>query len=308
MQINHLRFFIALEQYKSISKASQMMNTAPQNLSRILKKIEDEFGVPLFARSANHITLTPNGMKFLEFAKNTVYQYDLLRSSITFSSKPLPEQTSITLFSEAIINDAYLQDILLDFFHQYPYIEVNNITNDYAVGYRKMTEIEDALGILIYDGGHTPDEALLEKKEILPIFKLHPVMIVNKHHPLAKKSIVSLHDLYHQELVIFAKESYAATETSMLLKKLQLDQNVSVRLFDNLKACYRAAATSTAICPGTLESFQKLEHARREGLVALPIANYPLIKYALIRPKNLPQDSVQALFCNYVLDYVQNNI
>ena len=308
MQIDYLRFFIALEQYQSISKASRMMNTTPQNLNRILKKIEGEFTAPLFSCAADRIALTPNGFKFLEFAKNTVYQYDLLRSTINLSSDTLPDENIITVFSEGIINDAYLNDILIEFFNQYPYVNMKSVLTDYKIGYDKVEKLDDAFGVLIYDDLHAKDDAFLSKKEVLPIFKLHPVMIVSKNHPLAKKSMVALSDLEQQELVVFAKEALAYTESSMLLKKLRLTNSVSIKCLDNLKACYRTAASSTAICPGTLEAFQKLDIKLRETLVALPIMNYPVITYAFIKPKNLVENSVQALFCHFVLDYVQNNI
>ena len=53
MQIEHLRCFIALSQTQSITKTSYAFHTTPQNISRILRKLESEMNVPLFERHSN---------------------------------------------------------------------------------------------------------------------------------------------------------------------------------------------------------------------------------------------------------------
>ena len=42
MQIEHLRYFIALDTFQSINKNSRELGTTPQNVSRILKNLETE--------------------------------------------------------------------------------------------------------------------------------------------------------------------------------------------------------------------------------------------------------------------------
>ena len=65
MQIEHLRYFIALDTFQSINKTSRELGTTPQNVSRILKNLETEMDADLFFRTADGVTLTQTGTDFL---------------------------------------------------------------------------------------------------------------------------------------------------------------------------------------------------------------------------------------------------
>ena len=306
MQIEHLRYFIALEQYKSINKTSQMMNTAPQNLSRILKNMEMEFGSELFYRTPNGITFTASGMDFMQFAKNTVYQYDFLQSKHSFNQHNNNNaDQEITVFSQNTINEAILNDILIDFFKEYPNILVNNILGDYQSGYKKLFDTADALGILLHYDNDTYNTTLEKNYDIVPLLHTHTVAIVHKDHPFAQKDMVNAKNCVGQTLIILTRDSYDDTEIPFLLDKFHLTEQVSVISIGDLKTCYRLVREKNYICPGTLESFNRQDEKTRADLVAVPIADHLYATYALIKPKTLPPHSAQQLFFNFVLEYMQ---
>lgn len=74
MDIRQLRYFIAIAEQGTISKAAEHLHMAQPPLSRQLKMMEDELGVVLFDRNKKKkVSLTPQGELFLNKAKNILH-------------------------------------------------------------------------------------------------------------------------------------------------------------------------------------------------------------------------------------------
>ena len=69
MELRHLRYFLAVGEASSFSKAAAQLRVAQPALSRQMRDLEDEIGVHLLRRSPRGVTLTPEGKLFLEEAR-----------------------------------------------------------------------------------------------------------------------------------------------------------------------------------------------------------------------------------------------
>lgn len=70
MELRHLRYFVAVAEEGSLSVAAERrLHTAQPSLSRQIRDLEDEVGVPLMMRSARGIELTAAGRVFLDHAR-----------------------------------------------------------------------------------------------------------------------------------------------------------------------------------------------------------------------------------------------
>jgi LysR family hca operon transcriptional activator len=65
----HLRYFIAVAEELSFTKAAQRLHTAQPSLSRQIRTLEEFVGVPLFHRDRHHVELTEAGRSFLGQAR-----------------------------------------------------------------------------------------------------------------------------------------------------------------------------------------------------------------------------------------------
>ena len=74
MELRHLRYFAAVAAHGSFSRAAGTLHLTQPALSRQVKDLEDELGVPLLVRGTNAVSLTDAGELFYEEAR------DLLRS------------------------------------------------------------------------------------------------------------------------------------------------------------------------------------------------------------------------------------
>lgn len=72
MDVRILKYFLAVAQEQSITKAAEVLHTTQSNLSRQLAELEDRVGKKLFERGSRKITLTEEGMFLRRRAKEIV--------------------------------------------------------------------------------------------------------------------------------------------------------------------------------------------------------------------------------------------
>jgi LysR family nitrogen assimilation transcriptional regulator len=65
MELRTLRYFVHVADARSFSKASVFLRVAQPALSRQIRKLEDEIGMPLFVRAGQHLELTEAGQLLL---------------------------------------------------------------------------------------------------------------------------------------------------------------------------------------------------------------------------------------------------
>src|SRR3954469_5561177 len=76
MELRHLRYFSAVAAHGSFNRAANNLHLTQPALSRQVKDLEDELGVPLFLRGTNAVTLTAAGELFYEEARDLLARAD----------------------------------------------------------------------------------------------------------------------------------------------------------------------------------------------------------------------------------------
>lgn len=87
MRIEQLLYLVEVSKNPSISSASEKLHISHQALNRSLKALEEELGTTLFNRSPNGVSLTPQGEKTVETAKNILNQLNDLKLSFFNGAK-----------------------------------------------------------------------------------------------------------------------------------------------------------------------------------------------------------------------------
>ena len=68
---DYYRIFYYVAQYKSFTKAAEMLDNNQPNITRCMNNLESEIGCKLFVRSNRGITLTPEGERLYEHVIHT---------------------------------------------------------------------------------------------------------------------------------------------------------------------------------------------------------------------------------------------
>ena len=71
-----LRYFLAVAELGSFSKAAQRVSVTQPTLSVGIAKLEDEVGARLFERTTRRVSLTPAGSMFLQHARRITQEYE----------------------------------------------------------------------------------------------------------------------------------------------------------------------------------------------------------------------------------------
>lgn len=77
MELRHLRYFVAVAEEGSLTHAAdRRLHTAQPSLSRQIRDLETEVGVPLLTRTVRGVELTPAGWAFLDHARLALSQVE----------------------------------------------------------------------------------------------------------------------------------------------------------------------------------------------------------------------------------------
>lgn len=121
------KVFYTVAKYKHMTKASEELHISQPAISQSIKKLEDQLGGTLFLRSNKGMELTEEGKMFYEYVKGALELINNAENEFT-SFKDL-SKGEIKIGCSTALTKLVLINVLKDFHHDYPYININ-ITND----------------------------------------------------------------------------------------------------------------------------------------------------------------------------------
>ena len=93
MNTEHLVYILEAYKCGSVNKAARNCYISQSHLSTIIKNVEQEIGYPLFHRTANGITATPEGLIFMSHAEKIVTE----RNNIQKIPQSMSESDSLSI-------------------------------------------------------------------------------------------------------------------------------------------------------------------------------------------------------------------
>jgi LysR family transcriptional regulator, hca operon transcriptional activator len=89
MELRHLRYFVAVAEEGSLTVAAEKrLHTAQPSLSRQIRDLENEVGVPLLTRSVLGVKLTEAGQVFLDHARLALMQAEAATEGARRAAQP----------------------------------------------------------------------------------------------------------------------------------------------------------------------------------------------------------------------------
>lgn len=82
MELRHLRYFMAVAEELSFSKAAERVHIDQTPISRAVRDLEDELGVALFVRAPRKLRLTPAGVRLLEDARKIFIRIGRIKRAV----------------------------------------------------------------------------------------------------------------------------------------------------------------------------------------------------------------------------------
>lgn len=82
MELHQLRYFIAVAETLSFTRAARRCHVAQPSLSQQIKKLEDELGMPLFERLPRRVRLAEGGQALLPRAKRIIAEVNAVDAAL----------------------------------------------------------------------------------------------------------------------------------------------------------------------------------------------------------------------------------
>ncbi|MGB0664720.1 MAG: HTH-type transcriptional activator IlvY [Pontibacterium sp.] len=134
MNTRALKHFLALADTLHYGRASTECNISISALSRNIRQLEEEVGVSLFNRDNRTVALTPEGQRFLTYARETRRQWQSIKQSLAGDDQTLRGEVSI--YCSVTASYSFLYDLLSRLRATHPGIEIKLHTGDaeHAIG------------------------------------------------------------------------------------------------------------------------------------------------------------------------------
>jgi DNA-binding transcriptional LysR family regulator len=196
MELRHLRYFIAVADELSFSRAAEKLNIAQPPLSQQIHALEKELKVQLFDRKTRPLQITPAGQAFLEEAKTTLVT---LEQAVHRTQSIHQGQSGyLTVGFTSSIANGVLPNILRTFRQQYPEIKLILREANSAEQVQKLRDRQTDI-VFVYQNLH-----LLAANDlaVMPLLQETLVVALPQKHPLAAQSIISITDLANEEFIM----------------------------------------------------------------------------------------------------------
>lgn len=142
MDNKHLKMFLALADTLHFAQASEICHVSPSTLSRNIQQLEQQLNVILFERDNRTVTLTREGELFVQYAKSSLAQWDVFKSSLDKDSDELLGEISI--YCSVTASHSFLHEVLARYRQKFPKVEIKLRTGDVVQSLpRVINEQED---------------------------------------------------------------------------------------------------------------------------------------------------------------------
>lgn len=201
MELRHFRYFIAVAELLNFTKAAARLRVAQPALSRQIRDLEGELGVPLFERNSRFVRLTDAGEGFLIDARDVLLRADA--AARTVHAFAVGERGEVRVGYAPSLTVEVLPQALCAFEKHCPSVRVT---------LRDLSGQEMLLGLREgrLDASLTVEPPAKQMRGLAFVrLRSYPVCIaVNRSHRLARKRRIDLAALRGERLIVYSHSEY----------------------------------------------------------------------------------------------------
>jgi DNA-binding transcriptional LysR family regulator len=206
IDLKQLRYFLAVAEEKSFSRAAERLHISQPPLSQQIMKLESELGVRLFARTTRSFELTVAGKALMSEASELLGKMRMTIDTIRQIDRGEVGRLRVGIVGSAMWGP--IPTLLEEFQTKYP-----NVT--WTLHEMGPTLQYDALRAKQIDVGFWREPKLDEddlkgdnlRQELC--FRENVCVAINEHHPLAKQDAIELMDIANEPMLTLALDKSA---------------------------------------------------------------------------------------------------
>jgi LysR family transcriptional regulator, hydrogen peroxide-inducible genes activator len=219
MELHQLRYFCAIADTGSFSRAAQQSHVSQPSLSQQIRKLEDELGTRLFDRLGRTVRLTELGRAFLPRARTVLRDLETARSDVVERKNSIAGTVCVGVIPT--VGPYFLPPVLAAFSRKCPQARVTVIEEITPLLLERIRSGSMDLAIVALP---LPGRTHEFRSFRLVHEKLYAVL--PKHHSLAKRSSLSLEELQDDPFLLlrdghcFRESAVAACKRARLQPRI----------------------------------------------------------------------------------------
>ena len=258
MEIHQLRYFVAVAEEGSFSRAAAREHVAQPSLSQQIQKLEAELDQRLFDRLSRTVVVTEAGKCLLEYARKILVEIAEARRCLDDLKRDVAGR--LTIGAIPTMAPYVLPKLIGKFQTSYPKVELEI-----------LEDTTESLALRLEDG--TLDIAIMSTCEQSPALEPHLLgeeallVLLPKQHRLAKKKNISWSDLKSEKFLLLHEVHCLSAQVCQLLAAHNLRPELALR-------GAQLATIAQMVATGMGVSFvpqMMVEHQLPSGCVALPL-------------------------------------
>lgn len=217
MKLTQLEYFCVAARYHNITKAAKELFVTQPSISNAIKALEEEFGVNLFFRNNNKLTLTPEGEIFYKSAEELLAHADSVESKFHELRKKV---TPIRIGIPPMLGTIYLPELYLSLNERFPNVDLRL----FEFGSIKACNLvlEEKLDIAIVNA----EQPSIDKCNSRIIDTEDLLFCVAPDHPLAGQKTLLLTMLADEPLILFNTDSVQVMTLTRQFKAVGVNPHI----------------------------------------------------------------------------------
>ena len=217
MKLTQLEYFCVAARYHNITKAAKELFVTQPSISNAIKALEEEFGVNLFYRNNNKLTLTPEGEIFYKSAEELLAHADSVESEFHELRKKV---TPIRIGIPPMLGTIYLPELYLSLNESFPNVDLRL----FEFGSIKACNLvlEEKLDIAIVNA----EQPSIDKCNSRIIDTEDLLFCVAPDHPLAGQKTLLLTMLADEPLILFNTDSVQVMTLTRQFKAVGVNAHI----------------------------------------------------------------------------------
>ena len=193
MELHQLRYFCAVAEAGSFSRAAEQSHVSQPSLSQQIMKLEDELGARLFDRLGRSVRLTETGQTFLPRARAVLRELEAARGDVVEQKDSIGG--SVTIGVIPTVAPYFLPQRLTRFSRKYPQVRLTVVEEITPALLDLLRASKVDLAILALPiRGH--------EFETFPLLTERLFAALSRSHKLATRRALSLKDLRSQPFLL----------------------------------------------------------------------------------------------------------
>ena len=204
MNIQQLRYVVAIANSGTFREAAEKMYVSQPSLSISVRDLEKELGFKIFRRTSSGTFLTRRGMEFYEKAQELVKGFDIFQNQY---ANPEEEKDEFSIASQ---HYDFLPPTITAFSERYPDYKNFRIFESTTVQILdEVAQGHSEIGIIYLNNQNKKGIMQRVEKlglEVIELISFHTHIYLREGHPLAQKEELVMEDLADLPTVRFTQE------------------------------------------------------------------------------------------------------